>query len=309
MNIVRDRNRPGSEPRDRSPAVTSKTNLFRKEVANMWTRKSVKTKGKKSFFGNFWKCVLVGLILSIVIGAASGGSSGFGSMAGNGGGAIGNIIAGSEDSDQDLIGDTDVDIDVDFDGDDSHSFTYDSDHDGVAVAIAAFLIAFAVCFVISLIATAFALAFKYLLLTPFEYGCRKFFRKNLDEPAKLSNIVYVFDSHYKNIIKTAFMRDLFVFLWSLLFVIPGIIKAYEYRMVPYIMSEDPTKNYKDALAESKKLMDGNKWSTFILDLSFIGWDILSVFTWGLLEVFFVAPYKASTEAALYESLKYGIDAK
>ena len=68
-------------------------------------------------------------------------------------------------------------------------------------------------------------------------------------------------------------------------------------------------NFKDALAESKKLMTGNKWKTFVLDLSFIGWDLLSGLTLGILEIFFVGPYKASTDAALYETLKYGIDAK
>ena len=56
-------------------------------------------------------------------------------------------------------------------------------------------------------------------------------------------------------------------------------------------------------------MKGNKWKSFILDLSFIGWDFLSLCTLGLLEIFFVGPYKASTDAALYETLKYGIDAK
>ena len=75
------------------------------------------------------------------------------------------------------------------------------------------------------------------------------------------------------------------------------------------MSENPDINFRDAQAESARLMNGNKWKTFVLDLSFIGWDILSIFTWGLLEIFFVAPYKASTHAALYESIKYGIDAK
>ena len=149
---------------------------------------------------------------------------------------------------------------------------------------------------------------KYLLLKPLEYGCQKFFRKNLDEPAKLKNIVYVFSSNYKNIVKTEFMRGLFVWLWSLLFLIPGIIKGYEYKMVPYIVSENPTINYKDALAESKKLMKGNKWKAFVLDLSFIGWDILGVLTLGVLGVFFVDPYVYSTDAALYETLKYGIDA-
>ena len=172
-----------------------------------------------------------------------------------------------------------------------------------------FIVLFVIVLVLSLFISAIVLAVKYFLLTPFEYGCRKFFRKNLDEPAKLSNIVYVFDSHYKNVVKTAFLRDLFIWLWSLLFVIPGIIKSYEYRLVPYIVSENPNINYKDALAESKKLMQGNKWKTFVLDLSFIGWDILSLMTWGFLDIFFVGPYKASTEAALYETLKYGIDAK
>ena len=78
-------------------------------------------------------------------------------------------------------------------------------------------------------------------------------------------------------------------------------------MVPYIISENPTMNYKDAMAESKKLMMGNKWKTFVLRLSFIGWNILSGMTFGVLGVFFVEPYQESTEAALYESIKYGID--
>ena len=56
-------------------------------------------------------------------------------------------------------------------------------------------------------------------------------------------------------------------------------------------------------------MMGNKWKSFVLDLSFIGWDILSGLTLGVFGIFFVEPYKASTDAALYETLKYGIDAK
>jgi uncharacterized membrane protein len=75
------------------------------------------------------------------------------------------------------------------------------------------------------------------------------------------------------------------------------------------MSENPTMSFKDAQAESSKLMNGNKWKSFVLDLSFIGWDILSLCTFGILDIFFVGPYKASTDAALYETLKYGIEAK
>ena len=279
----------------------------------MWTRKSVKQRGKKAFYLNYWKCVLVALILCFIIGAAGGNYS-------SGSYYVPAFTSQFSNSDSDT--DTDVDVDTDTDIDTSFDLQLDLDGDGVndidstvdedqavGFAVGALVAAFVVGLIIWVIIGAFALAFKYLLLTPFEYGCRKFFRKNLDEPAKLRNIVYVFDSHYKNVVKTAFLRDLFIWLWSLLFIIPGIIKSYEYRLVPYIVSENPNINYKDALAESKKLMQGNKWKSFVLDLSFIGWDILSLMTWGFLDIFFVGPYKASTDAALYETLKYGIDAK
>ncbi len=270
----------------------------------MWSIRNVKQKGKKAFTLNFWKCVLVALILSIVIGSA-GGSSGF-----NGGYIP--ALTDRFDSDDvvdsdDLVEDISDDFDIDI-GSDTFHFNYDFDEDGAKLA-GALIVLIVLCIVIWIVATVISLLIKYLLLTPFEYGCRKFFRKNLDEPAKLSNIVYVFSPNYKNVVKTAFLRDLFIWLWSLLFIIPGIIKSYEYRLVPYIISDNPSMNYKDALAESKKLMMGNKWKSFVLDLSFIGWDILSALTLGMLEIFFVGPYKASTDAALYETLKYGIDAK
>jgi uncharacterized membrane protein YhaH (DUF805 family) len=279
----------------------------------MWTRKSVKQKGKTSFYSNFWKCVLVALILSVVIGANSQGSS-FSSMASNGGQIFGQAINEEvqDENDGDITdGDHSVNVEIDYDDDGNPDITFDSDSDSTndEIPLVAMIVIGLIVFIISLFIMAIGLAVRYLLLVPFEYGCRKFFRKNLDEPAKLSNIVYVFDSHYKNVIKTAFMTDLFIYLWSLLFIIPGIIKTYEYRLVPYIVSENPTISFKEAQAESAKLMKGNKWKSFILDLSFIGWDLLSLCTFGLLEIFFVGPYKASTDAALYESLKYGIDAK
>ena len=276
----------------------------------MWTRKSVKEKGKKAFFGNFWKSVLVAIILGITLGAASSGFSSGSSLSSS----VTSLIKTMTESQS---GSTNGTITYTDDQGDSHNVTFDLDlsdpasvdQDEVNFVVSAVLAILAIGFVIYLVITVFALAFKYLLLTPFEYGCRKFFRKNLDEPAKLSNIVYVFDSHYKNIVKTAFLTDLFIWLWSLLFIIPGIIKAYQYRLVPYIMSENPDMSFRDAQAESARLMSGNKWKSFVLDLSFIGWDILSLFTWGILDIFFVGPYKASTDAALYESIKYGIDAK
>ena len=116
---------------------------------------------------------------------------------------------------------------------------------------------------------------------------------------------YAFDHNYKKIVKVLFRRDISIFLWSLLFVIPGIYKTYEYRMIPYLLSDNSEMRWKEAAEASKTMMQGNKWRAFVLDLSFIGWNILSIFTLGILSIFFVNPYKFSTNAALYEALKYG----
>ena len=89
----------------------------------------------------------------------------------------------------------------------------------------------------------------------------------------------------------------------MLFWIPGIVKSYEYRMIPYIMAEHPELSYKEAFRMSKEMMQGNKWSAFVLDLSFLGWHILGIMTLGILEIFYVAPYVAMTDAYLYKTLK------
>lgn len=71
-----------------------------------------------------------------------------------------------------------------------------------------------------------------------------------------------------------FLTDLFIFLWSLLLVIPGIIKSYSYAMTPYILAENPDMTATDAITESRRLMKGNKWRLFCLELSFVGWGLL-----------------------------------
>ena len=75
-------------------------------------------------------------------------------------------------------------------------------------------------------------------------------------------------------------------------------------MIPYILADNPEMSKDEAFALSKKMMDGQKWNAFVLDLSFIGWELLSVLTCGLLSIFYVDPYRAATNAALYEALKH-----
>lgn len=74
-------------------------------------------------------------------------------------------------------------------------------------------------------------------------------------------------------------------------------------MIPYILAENPKIQRKKAFKLSKKMMKGNKWKTFILDLSFLGWELLSIFTFGLLNIFYINPYKVATTVELYEVLK------
>ena len=88
---------------------------------------------------------------------------------------------------------------------------------------------------------------------------------------------------------------LFTFLWSLLFVIPGIVKAYSYALTPYILAKYPEVQAKEALKVSMKIMDGKKAELFVLHLSFIGWAMLAGITFGLLGIFFVIPYMAITD--------------
>ena len=71
-----------------------------------------------------------------------------------------------------------------------------------------------------------------------------------------------------------FLQGLYIALWSLLLVIPGIVKTYSYAMTPYIMSEHPSLTANEAITESRRIMNGNKWRLFCLDFSFIGWELL-----------------------------------
>ena len=98
------------------------------------------------------------------------------------------------------------------------------------------------------------------------------------------------------------LNALFVVLWSLLFVIPGIIKTYAYAMSTYIMADNPGMSQKECREESMRMMMGNKWRLFCLHFSFIGWGLLSALTFGILGLW-VAGYMNVAEAAFYEDLK------
>ena len=272
----------------------------------MWTRAELKSKAKFSFKRNYWKSVLISLILALLVGGGSSGSS-ISSAVSN------NLIGSSDSSVTDDYFNDDSSL---YDGNDFYDDTYDgnveddiddlnsmADNTAGMMAIGIFLMVFIMMFVVLM---AVVILLDVFIFNPLEVGCKKYYLHNLNEPAQVGNIGYAFDNNYKNITKTMFFRDLFTVLWTLLFIIPGIVKSYEYQMIPYLLADNPQMTKEQAFEESKRMMQGQKWKAFVLDLSFIGWNILSALTLGILGIFYVQPYMDATHAALYEALRYGM---
>lgn len=225
-----------------------------------WNRKELKEKAKASFKNNYWKTVLVGLILAFIIGEYSAASSG-----------------SNDSSSTQEVSDAISNMNLSFNE-----------------AMAILGISVGVLLVIFLI--------DILLTNPLEVGCRRFFLVNNDQKAELGELGYGF-KHYGNVVQTMLFKDIFLILWCLLFIIPGLIKMYSYKMVPYILADNPNIGGMEAITLSRKMMDGNKWKVFVMDLTFIGWFILASVTGGLVGIFWTHPYYFSTEAQLYEALR------
>ena len=100
------------------------------------------------------------------------------------------------------------------------------------------------------------------------------------------------------------LSTIYIFLWTLLLIIPGIIKSYSYALTPYILVEHPEMSANEAIEESMRLMDGHKFDLFYLQLSFIGWAILSILSLGL-GVFWLIPYQMTAQADFYRDIKNG----
>ncbi len=118
----------------------------------------------------------------------------------------------------------------------------------------------------------------------------------------LAELLHGFKNDISGNILLGFMYSLFIFLWSLLFVIPGIIKTYSYSMCFYIKNDNPEKDWKECLNESQIMMYGHRWQLFLLDLSFIGWYIVGALCFGI-GTYFVIPYHQMSYANFYLALK------
>lgn len=133
-------------------------------------------------------------------------------------------------------------------------------------------------------------------------GKSRYFIKNHDVNPELGEIFSGFKGNYLNVVKIMFLMNLKILLWLFLFIVPGIIKAYEYSMIPYLLAENPNLSASQAFSLSKQMTTGQKMDLFVLDLSFLGWIILGLICCGI-GILFLQPYPEATRAEVYLILK------
>ena len=167
-----------------------------------------------------------------------------------------------------------------------------------------------VCTLIVGLITAVCAALSYgiaslLVVPPFELGMAMIYLGLTEgREAKIEKVFNGFKVNFVKSILLYLLMGIFIALWSLLLVIPGIIKGFSYAMAPYILAENPEMSPLDAITESKRMMHGHKFDLFVLYLSFIAWIFLVYITLGIAAIY-VGPYMELTVANFYKSLSGG----
>ena len=233
----------------------------------MWKRNDLKQRAKIVLKRDYWKALLISLVIAIASGVGTGGGGAGGS----------NYHLGKNDK-----------IFKDF------SFT-NIDWSIVIQTMIIGLIVITIAIVISI-------AIGTFLGNPLIVGGRRYFIQTTRELDNHGCFAFAFATgNYIKIVLAMLLRDVQIFLWTLLFIIPGIIKSYEYRMVPYILAQNPNIGAKRAIELSRQMTKGQKFKIFVLVLSFIGWYMLGLLT-CCIGVIFLRPYIDTTMAELYNDL-------
>ncbi|MEG0829024.1 MAG: DUF975 family protein [Anaerovoracaceae bacterium] len=158
--------------------------------------------------------------------------------------------------------------------------------------------------VVFLVSGMLGLAYYFFLINILIVGEARFFMETrVYTETKLTRLFFLYKSRkIINPAKIIFFRDLFTFLWSLT-IVGGCIKHYSYFLIPYIVAENPNISRKEAFLLSRKIMNGHKWHTFLMTLSFLGWNVLVVLTFGLVGIFYSNGYMQATYTELYMTLR------
>ncbi|MGN0599743.1 MAG: DUF975 family protein [Oscillospiraceae bacterium] len=149
-----------------------------------------------------------------------------------------------------------------------------------------------------------SIAVSLLFTSIISMGTTTWFHRSIKtEGLKMEEMFWAFKEDYGGNVLLVFLIGLYTFLWSLLFFVPGIVKGYSYSLALYIKSENPNIKPDKAIDLSKKMTNGRKMDLFVLDLSYIGWFILSALTFNILGVLYVIPYYNAAKAFAYEEIK------
>ena len=152
-----------------------------------------------------------------------------------------------------------------------------------------------------MIAALFMAVIYFVLGSFIGVGYAKFNLNLVDKKNAAFETLFEYFSYWKTTTISRLLRALYVFLWSLLFVIPGIVAGFSYAMTDYILAENPELTADEAITQSKELMMGNRWRFFCLQFSFIGWDILATLAFGIGHLW-LTPYKQAAYAAFYREV-------
>ena len=169
---------------------------------------------------------------------------------------------------------------------------------GLNSDIGAFLVGSAIYITIA----AIAMAVVYFVLgSIISVGYARFNLDLVDGGNPSFETLFGYFSCWKTTAVARLLQSLYVLLWSLLFIIPGIMASYSYAMTEFILAEHPELTAGEAIAQSKEMMSGNRWRLFCLHFSFIGWDILCTLTMGIGHLW-LRPYRQAADAAFYREI-------
>lgn len=285
-----------------------------------WTGPDLKSEARAALKKNYWKSVLVALILMLITGGLETGYSIFS-----------DITNGFNE------------IHDDFNGRyESYDYSYYDHADGVLMSSTPEDMARIAVIYGGIVVIVFfiSIALKLFLFGPLHVGCARFSELAIKIPADF-NLGRGFSVNYWNVVKIMFMKGLFTVLWGLLYFalffvidyafmlvmisghippemdglflilifISGLVilfmyvfRMYNYKMIPYILASDPNMERREVFRIAKEMVDGIKFDIFFLQLSFFGWELLSAFTFGILHIFYVGPYIMLTDGALFHKL-------
>ncbi len=236
----------------------------------MWERAGLKYNAKLVLKTNYWMAFAVSLVAGILTGGASGTSSRVSNSIAQNSGSYPEWGTQSWDS---IIGSMISAV-------------------GMATIVSVGLLLFLL-----------GVAYSIFLANPIEVGRARYFVQSRKQVSRFTLLFSSFrEKSYLGAVTTMLLRDVYLFLWFLLLIIPGIVKSYAYRLVPYILADNPNIGAQRAIELSNQMTKGEKLEIFVLDLSFLGWFLLSLIPCGL-GIVFLSPYISATNAELYAALK------